>query len=326
MSATIIEQEMTKIPDPEFTQLPMIRQPFRYSNMKFPLSALTVGAGHSIETSSTYYLNNERDTETKNPLMHLSYGIWQYTIAGRGRIDLKTGSRDLLPGSLMIVSTPGPHIYYLPNDSDSWEFVFLIMKGREALRLTRIVETTLGNVLDTGELNETISLLHETLDYFLSIGLEDLYINSCYTYRLFMTLFGEAQGFGVNINNEGRFSALIQFLKDNLHRNISVEEMAKNMNLSRSHFTRLFSEEMNTTPRKYLEDLRLKTAIELLFDEQFNIKKAAASCGFTDDNYFCRLFKKRYGLSPGKYRGDELLYIKLNENNQKSPPPPPPHE
>jgi AraC-like DNA-binding protein len=308
---------MNMIPDPKFSQLPMIRQSFRYSNMKFPLGALTVGAGHNTEISFAYYLNNAMDTGTENPLIHLSYGIWQYTLAGRGRIDFKNGSRDLLPGSLMIVSTPGPHIYYLPKDSDSWEFVFLIMKGREALRLTRILETTLGNVLDTDELSGTISLLHEALDFFLTAGLEDIYINSSYTYRLFMTLFGEAPGFGVSIKNEGRFSDLIQFLLNNLHRNISVEEMAKHMNLSRSHFTRLFSEEMNVTPRKYLEDLRLKTAIELLFDEQFNVKEAASSCGFSDENYFCRLFKKRYGLSPGKYRGDELLYINVKPNNQK---------
>jgi len=321
-TTSIIVKENNRMPDSNFTQLPVIHQHFQYSNIKFPLGALTVEAGHSIETSPTYYMDNEHDTGTRNPPMHLSYGIWQYTIAGRGCIDRKTGSRDLLPGSLMIVSTPGPHTYYLPKDSNSWEYVFVIMKGREALRLTRMLEITLGNVIDTGELDETISLLHEILDYFLKVGLEDMYINSSYTYRLFMTLFGEAKGFGVNINNEGRFSRLIQFLRNNLHRNISVEEMAKIMNLSRSHFSRLFSEEMNTTPRRYLEDLRLKTATELLFDEQFNVKETAATCGFNEENYFCRLFKKRYGLSPGKYKGDELFYIKLNEKNQQTTTPP----
>jgi len=304
------------MPYPEFAQLPMTRQSFRYSNMKFPLSALTFGAGHSVETSD-YYCDNEWSMKTKNPLIHLSYSVWQFTISGRGRIDLKTGSRDLAPGSLMIVSTPGPHIYYLPKDSESWEFVFLIIKGREALRLTRILETTLGNVIDTRGLSGTVSLLYEALNIFLTSGLDDIYANSSYTYRLFMTLFSEVQGFGASINSEGRFPDLIQFLKYNLHRDISVDEMAKVMNLSRSHFTRIFTEEMNTTPRKFLEDLRLKIAVQRLFDEQLNVNETAASCGFKDNNYFCRLFKKHYGISPGKYRGDELLYTKVNENNQK---------
>jgi AraC-like DNA-binding protein len=305
---------MNQVPDPKYTQLPLIRQSFPYSSMKFPLSVLTVGAGHSIETSPAYYWDNKPDTSDKNPLIHLSYGIWQYTLAGRGRIELKTGPRDLLPGSLMIVSTPGPHVYYLPNDSESWEFVFLIMKGREALRLTRILEMTLGNVFDTGELSETISLLYQALDFFLTNGLEDIYINTSYTYRLFTVLFGEVPGFGVDINDGGRFSDLIQYIKDNLYRNITVEEMAKSMNLSESHFIRLFKEKMSITPRKYLEDLRMKTATDLLFSEQTSIKEVAATCGFYDENYFCRLFKKRYGLSPGRYRGDELLYINYSQN------------
>jgi AraC-like DNA-binding protein len=52
----------------------------------------------------------------------------------------------------------------------------------------------------------------------------------------------------------------------------------------------------------YLEDLRLKTAMEALFGEGLHVKEAAARCGIYDVNYFCRIFKKRYGISPGKYR------------------------
>jgi AraC-like DNA-binding protein len=60
--------------------------------------------------------------------------------------------------------------------------------------------------------------------------------------------------------------------------------------------------EMGKSPRMYLEDLRLKTAIGLLFDKSASVKETAALCGIYDVNYFCRLFKKRYGISPGKYK------------------------
>ena len=82
--------------------------------------------------------------------------------------------------------------------------------------------------------------------------------------------------------------------------------MAEVLNLSRSHFTRLFSKEMGISPRMYLEDLRLKTAMDLLFKEQISVKETAALCGIYDVNYFCRLFKKRYGISPGKYKEKEI--------------------
>ncbi|GHV61746.1 hypothetical protein AGMMS49587_06710 [Spirochaetia bacterium] len=77
------------------------------------------------------------------------------------------------------------------------------------------------------------------------------------------------------------------------------------MHLSRSHFTRLFSKEMGMSPRMYLEDLRLKMAMDILFEKTATVKETAARCGIYDVNYFCRLFKKRYGISPGKYKDQE---------------------
>jgi AraC-like DNA-binding protein len=59
---------------------------------------------------------------------------------------------------------------------------------------------------------------------------------------------------------------------------------------------------MGISPRLYLEELRLKTAMDILFREGSSVKEAAIQCGIPDVNYFCRLFKKRFGISPGKYR------------------------
>lgn len=281
-------------PDPRFSQFPMKRLSSKYSSRKFPLHALTVLSGHSVETSHSYY--NDGKTEEVS-----SYGVLQYSLAGRGRIDLKSGSFDLLPGSLMIVSVPGSHVYYLPEDSDSWEFVFLVMVGREAIRLTRMIERHLGNIFETGNTGSTISLLYEILDKLFSGEINDPFTNSCYSYRLYMAFLEEFGGKAFT-TNEQPFEQLIRFLKDNLYRDIPVEEMAEVMHFSRTHFTRLFSKEMGLSPRMYLEDLRLKTAMRLLFQEQKSVKETAACCGIYDTNYFCRLFKKRYGISPGKYK------------------------
>jgi AraC-like DNA-binding protein len=281
----------------DFSALPVMRLSSRYSSRKFPLQALTVLSGHSRETNTAYY--NDGRTQDLS-----SYAVWQYTISGRGVIDLKDGRHDLLPGSLMIVSVPGPHVYYLPADSDHWEFVFLVMAGREAIRITRMIEQNLGSVLSTGAAPGTVALLYEILDRLFSGEINDPFINSCYTYRLCMMFLGEA-GDRQDAGGNRLFEGLAAFLKDNLYRDISVEEMAEFMGLSRSHFTRLFSGEMGMSPRMYLEDLRLKTAMGLLFGENISVKETAIRCGIYDVNYFCRLFKKRYGISPGKYKERE---------------------
>ena len=275
-----------------FMQLPYGRLQSRYSSRKFPLHALIVLSGHSNETSAEYQCSGETEDIS-------SYAVWQYTLSGKGRIDIKGTQHDLLPGSLMIVSVPGAHVYGLPDDSEHWEFVFLVLIGREAIRLTHLIERNLGNVLSMEETPQTLTLLQETLEGLFSGTIHDPFINSNYTYRLCMTLLGEFDDYPRSGENQP-FELLRSYLKDNLQRDISVEEMADVARLSRSHFTRLFRKEMGTPPRAYLEDLRLKTAMGILYDERASVKETAIRCGIPDVNYFCRLFKKRYGISPGK--------------------------
>jgi AraC-like DNA-binding protein len=254
---------------------------------------LTLLSGRSRETSPAYFNDSTKET---NP-----YAVWQYTVAGRGRIDTKEKSLDLLPGSLMILSVPGPHAYYLPADSDFWDFVFLVFIGREAVRITRMIEQRTGCVIAAGAIPATLSLLYEVLEKLFSGEIRDPFANSSYTYRLCMSVLKETAAANPQRINYS-FTNLRAFLKEHIHRDISVEEMAEVMGFSRSHFTRIFCKEMGISPRLYLEDLRLKTAIDIFGNEGCSIKEAAMRCGIYDVNYFCRIFKKRFGLSPGKYR------------------------
>jgi AraC-like DNA-binding protein len=278
----------------KFSALPFAKHESRYSSRKFPLHALTILCGHSRETSAAYYYDNRAPDVS-------SHVAWQYTLSGRGCIGLKDGPRDLLPGSLMIVSIPGPHTYFLPESSGHWEFVFVTMMGREALRITRMIERRLGNVISAERMPKTVGFLYETLEKLFSEEINNPFNNSSYTYRLCMQFLEEAEITRPEPGSQA-FEGLKIFFKDNISRDISVDEMAGVMGLSRSHFTRLFGRGMGMSPRMYLEDLRLRMALDMLFEKNMSIKETAARCGIGDVNYFCRIFKKRYGVSPGKYK------------------------
>ena len=55
------------------------------------------------------------------------------------------------------------------------------------------------------------------------------------------------------------------------------------------------------TITEYINEVRLKKSIELLKSGNVNITEIAIICGFNDVNYFSRLFKKKYGVSPTKF-------------------------
>lgn len=88
----------------------------------------------------------------------------------------------------------------------------------------------------------------------------------------------------------------------NLHREISLDEMAAEASLSTSRFAHLFHEQTGTTPQKFLETLRLERAATLLRMTQLSVKEIAVKVGYSNPFYFTLRFKRQSGVSPRAYR------------------------
>lgn len=98
---------------------------------------------------------------------------------------------------------------------------------------------------------------------------------------------------------------ILTFINANYNKQITLEELAGKTGYSKSRFSHIFSEFMGTTPIKYLNEIRLKNACELLCSTNLTINNIAFSCGFNDPLYFCRLFKKKYHIPPKEYRNSK---------------------
>lgn len=79
---------------------------------------------------------------------------------------------------------------------------------------------------------------------------------------------------------------------------LTVGDYAKMCNLSESRFSHLFKEVIGKSPKKYILDSKLETAKELLVNTGMSVAQVADNLGFSDANYFSRLFKKEVGFSP----------------------------
>lgn len=83
---------------------------------------------------------------------------------------------------------------------------------------------------------------------------------------------------------------------------LSVVDIATGMQMSHSQFYRKLKALTNKTPSQFLRTIRLKKAKLLLQENQFNISEIAYEVGFSDPNYFIRLFRQEFGESPNSYR------------------------
>lgn len=93
----------------------------------------------------------------------------------------------------------------------------------------------------------------------------------------------------------------IAYIENHYMEELTLNELAKIAGFSPRHFSRRFYEIKQTTPIHYIQAIRLERASYYLKNTDLSISTIAAQCGFSDSNYFSRLFKKHYGISPTKF-------------------------
>lgn len=84
--------------------------------------------------------------------------------------------------------------------------------------------------------------------------------------------------------------------------NLNLESLAAGVNFSISYISALFKKNLNTTFVKYLTNLRMERAQELLINPDLKIVDVAQQLGYNDPYYFSFCFKRQTGVSPKEYR------------------------
>ena len=92
------------------------------------------------------------------------------------------------------------------------------------------------------------------------------------------------------------------YVDENLSCDISLETAADFAGVSSFYLSKLFKEEKGETFINYISDKRLEKSRQLLESTELSIKEITAEVGYNDQNYFSRIFKSKYGLSPKEYR------------------------
>ena len=101
---------------------------------------------------------------------------------------------------------------------------------------------------------------------------------------------------------QARLQLMMQFLHQNYAEDISLEEIACYANISKSTVLNLFNRFLHITPINYLIGYRLKKAALLIKNTEKKINTISYETGFHNVDYFCRVFKKSYKMTPTEYR------------------------
>ena len=104
----------------------------------------------------------------------------------------------------------------------------------------------------------------------------------------------------IQINNQIRLQKMLTYIYENYAELVTLEDIAKAADVSRSEAGRCFQTYMGCSPVDALIQYRLQMAHKLLNERTQTLQQISCACGFNSVNYFSRRFKKKYGYTPGQ--------------------------
>ena len=126
--------------------------------------------------------------------------------------------------------------------------------------------------------------------------------NMCLSHFLTLFIYNDKYFDQAGNSKKDVVDEAIQYMQENLHANLSLQDLCNFSHYSPSRFSNLFRQKTGYAPIDYFIQLKMQKASQLLDFTDRSIKEVAAHFGFDDPYYFSRRFRKVVGVSPKNYR------------------------
>ncbi|ANE51409.1 AraC family transcriptional regulator [Flavisolibacter tropicus] len=232
--------------------------------------------------------------------------ILLYSLAGKGNIEIGNERFELQPHQFIIIP---PHRFhrYQANVSDPWTIYWIHFSSNQLEAFSR--EFKVEQFFTPTDLcyNDKIVTTWKEMYSSLANGYaaESIgYANFCMYRFLSFFLFPKRK---TSLPKKAcPFDQSIEYMKANLEKRLTTQDIANHFKYSSSHYTALFKKKTGLSPIDYFIKMKIHYACQLLTQSDLKIKEVAEKIGYEDPYYFSRLFKLVMNKSPKDYRNTSL--------------------
>lgn len=242
---------------------------------------------------------------TFGPAIRQHYLV-HYVTRGKGRLWMNDTCY-VIEKDTMFLIRPGITCVYQADKDDPWEYCWICIDGYDVENMLNNSGFDKVNLLFFDKSNGEVRDAMLNFIFYFSKYKNNEYMLLSRLYNIFGHMkiqMKKQQAKSIHVERA------IDYIYENYSKNISVTDIAEYLGIDRTYLYRLFKEEYNMSPQKYLLNFRLKTAMNKLECGNMSIADIAYNCGFNDASAFCHQFKKVYKDTPLNYRRYPQLAIR----------------
>ncbi len=207
-------------------------------------------------------------------------------------------------GDFLLTRPRTPYRYFYPAAQEAEEgemgYLWAHFTGFHAGRLLSRLQLEPGVIYSTGEGSTRIPEMFDQL--FAEFTSRQRGFDDACAARLTQILVQLSRAVSTASHTAERTLSTIVWLHSHFTEDIPMGELAVMEHLSESRYRTVFRKQTGLSPREYRIALRMQHACDLLTSSTLSINEISAACGYSDELYFNRLFKRRIGVPPGEYR------------------------
>lgn len=169
------------------------------------------------------------------------------------------------------------------------------------------------------EISPKLEYLFDSIIEQLSVQPDNMW--SCRARMSVLRIFDYAASlydntFVCNIENDTVVDCVLNYIEFNFEKRVSIDTFCKWNNTNRTTLMREFKKVTGKTINDFVNDKRIEVSRQILDFTNLSIEEIAQKCGFENQAYFSRVFKKKLGISPSQYRRETLEKRKEYFNNK----------
>ena len=226
-----------------------------------------------------------------------------HIVKGCGTLEWKGRTFSIHAGDSFLIY-PYQEVHYYADLGDPWEYYWVGFSGTEVPSLMLATDFSEEQPIIHHGPKESQEMRRRLLSIYDARGndLANQVEMTGRVYTLLSFLISVSSGPGRRNDSSGEYvKKAVDFIASNYSYEITVEEIADYVGISRSHLFRAFREHMGESPKEYLTAYRINAATALMRDSSLNIMAISRSVGFTDNLYFSKVFHKIKGVAPTVY-------------------------